>query len=202
MKLIGIDLSMTSPAMCLFNGDSFSVNSCEFYFLSSSDRYLYLHRKLHGELFPEYDCSSERFNNIATWIVDVCKLNNVDKVYIEDYSYGSKGRVFHIAENGGVCKYLLWKNNIEYTAIPPTVIKKFATGKGNADKERMQSAFIEETGLDVKDVLGMTDKQWNPSSDIIDSYYVCKYGDFYERSGLEAEGQRGAESVVGGFVEV
>ena len=95
--------------------------------------------------------------------------------------------MFHIAENGGVCKFLLWKNNIPYETIPPTVIKKFATGKGNADKEKMQQAFLSETNFNIKEILSMTDKQWNPSSDLIDSYYICKYGEDYERSRLEHE---------------
>ena len=39
----------------------------------------------------------------------------------------------------------------------------------------MQEAFINETGINLKDKLSMTEKQWNPSSDIIDAYFVCKY---------------------------
>jgi Holliday junction resolvasome RuvABC endonuclease subunit len=89
---------------------------------------------------------------------------------------GSKGRVFHIAENTGILKYRLWKYGVDFEAVPPTVIKKFATGKGNADKEKMQTAFVAENNLDIKFELGMTEKQWNPSSDIIDAYWICKYG--------------------------
>ena len=176
MIILGVDLSITSPALCLFRGDKFEFDKCEFYFLTSKDKYLYVHPKLHGEVFPEYTCDSERYNNIATWIVDICKSQSVEKVFIEDYSYGSKGKVFHIAENGGICKFLLWKNHIDYLAVPPTVIKKFATGKGNADKQKMEESFIAETGFDIKHTLSMTSKQWNPSSDLIDSYYICKLG--------------------------
>ena len=89
---------------------------------------------------------------------------------------GSTGRVFNIAENAGLLKHYLWKSNISYNVVPPTVIKKFATGKGNANKEKLEQAFIEETGINIKEMLNMSDKQWNPSSDIIDSYYICKYG--------------------------
>ena len=190
MTLLGIDLSMQSPALCLFEGDNFCFDKCQFYFLTSKEKYLYVHPKLHGELFPDYYEQPERFNNIGTWIVDVCKSKNVDKVFVEDYSYGSVGRIFNIAENGGVCKYLMWKNNIKYETIPPTVIKKFATGKGNSDKQKMQDSFISETNFDIKDVLKMTEKQWNPSSDLIDSYFICKYGEYNERSRLETERQK------------
>jgi len=65
---------------------------------------------------------------------------------------------------------------IPYITVPPTVLKKFATGKGNANKELMQEAFMLETGWDIKALLGQTEKQWNPSSDIIDAYYLVRYG--------------------------
>lgn len=176
MNILGIDLSLTSPALCLHTGNEFKFENCEFFFLASTEKHLYTHKNLHGELFPEYTSQSERYNNIATWVVDVAKAHSVNQVFIEDYSYGSVGRVFAIAENGGVLKYLLWKNDIKYGTIPPTVIKKFATGKGNADKEKMQTSFVAETQFDIKQVLSMTLKQWNPSSDLIDAYYICKHG--------------------------
>lgn len=176
MITLGIDLSLSSPALCLYNGQGFNLENCEFYFLTSSSKFLYIHPKLHGEMFPEYDTQSERYNNIAQWIVDIAKQFKVQSVFMEDYSFASVGRVFQIAENGGVCKHQLWKNRIEYKTIPPTVIKKFATGKGNADKQKIQEHFIEETNFDIKQALSMTEKQWNPSSDLIDAYYICKYG--------------------------
>jgi len=173
---LGVDLSLSSPALCLHNGEDFKFENCEFYFLTSSQRFLYVHPKLHGETFPEYTTQSERYNNIASWIVDISKQFRVQSVFIEDYSFGSVGRVFAIAENGGVVKHQLWKNHVEYKTIPPTVIKKFATGKGNADKQKMQECFIAETQLDIKQVLSITENQWNPSSDLIDAFYICKYG--------------------------
>jgi len=176
MKTLGIDLSMTSPALCLHDGKKFEFSKCKFFFLTSHKKFLYKDSNVHGEMFPEWDCDSERYNNIATWVVDLAKLHGVDKITIEGYSFASVGRVFNIAENGGVLKYLLWKNELPYTSIPPTTIKKFATGKGNANKEALQTRFIEDTQFNLKKILGMTEKQWNPSSDIIDSYYVCKYG--------------------------
>jgi Holliday junction resolvasome RuvABC endonuclease subunit len=56
------------------------------------------------------------------------------------------------------------------------VVKKFATGKGNADKQKIQDYFIAETSFNIKQVLSMTEKQWNPSSDLIDAFYICKFG--------------------------
>jgi hypothetical protein len=65
------------------------------------------------------------------------------------------------------------------------VIKKFATGKGNANKEALQEVFLKETGYNIKEKFNMTEKQWNPSSDIIDSYFICKYGIATENENVE-----------------
>jgi len=187
--ILGVDLSLTSPALCIHRGDQFNFSNCEFFFMTKFEKYLYKHTILHGETFVDYSCDSERYSNIGQWVLDIAKFNNVDKVFIEDYSYGSVGRVFNIAENGGVLKFLLWRSFVPYEGIPPTVIKKFATGKGNADKQKMEEAFLEETKFDVRDVLGMPAKNWNPSSDLIDSYFICKYGEQHERERLETERQ-------------
>ena len=95
-------------------------------------------------------------------------------IQIEDYSYGSTGRVFHIAENLGLLKYKLkMECGWDYTLLPPSVIKKHATGKGNANKDLMLHAFEEETHTNLGKVFDTTSK--SPISDIADAYFICKY---------------------------
>jgi len=173
----GIDYSMTSPALCVYNTDSgeFKFDNCTFYFLTQSKKYEIDTENIHGMLF-EYDDEMQRYDIISSYFLDRIMENEVDKVYMEDYSMGSKGRVFHIAENTGVLKYRMWSFGIPFQTIPPTVIKKFASGKGSANKERMQEVFEEQNEVKLKQLFNMTDKQWNPSSDLIDAYYICKYG--------------------------
>jgi Holliday junction resolvasome RuvABC endonuclease subunit len=168
---------MTSPALCVYNTESgeFSFDNCTFYFLTQSKKYEIDAENIHGMLF-EYDNEMQRYDTISSYFLDRIMENEVDKVYMEDYSLGSKGRVFHIAENTGVLKYRMWSFGIPFQTIPPTVIKKFASGKGNANKERMQEVFEEQNEVKLKQLFNMTDKQWNPSSDLIDAYYICKYG--------------------------
>lgn len=177
MIIAGIDYSMTSPALCVYNTESgeFSFDNCTFYFLTQSKKYEIDTENIHGMLF-EYDNEMQRYDTISSYFLDRIMENEVDKVYMEDYSMGSKGRVFHIAENTGVLKYRMWSFGIPFQTIPPTVIKKFASGKGNANKERMQEVFEEHNEVKLKQLFNMTDKQWNPSSDLIDAYYICKYG--------------------------
>ena len=59
------------------------------------------------------------------------------------------------------------------------MIKKFATGKGNADKDMMYDSFYKETKMNLKKIFD-TEKVGNPVSDIVDSYYIQKIG--YENS--------------------
>ena len=55
------------------------------------------------------------------------------------------------------------------------MVKKGATGKGNADKDKMYEAFVNETKIDLKKIFD-TEKVGNPISDIVDSYYIMKVG--------------------------
>ena len=63
-----------------------------------------------------------------------------------------------------------------HTVAAPTTVKKFATGKGNADKTMMHKSFMDDVGIDLKEEItpdkGTVD---NPVSDIVDSYLICKY---------------------------
>ena len=61
--------------------------------------------------------------------------------------------------------------------MPPTVVKKFATERGNATKEMMYEQFSKETKVDLMNLVTPDKtKLTNPVTDIVDAYYICKYG--------------------------
>ena len=76
-----------------------------------------------------------------------------EQIALEGYAYGAQGRIFHIAENTGVLKYKIYQQSIPLTIFTPSEIKKFATGKGNADKEKMYDSFISETNILLKSII-------------------------------------------------
>ena len=174
--IVGIDYSLTSPAICINYENDF-----KFFYLTSKKKYIgMMSENIVGEEHKEYISPIERFTQISTWAIN--KFNTLEynlkdiKVFIEGYSFGSKGRaVFQIAENCGILKYRLEYLNIPYETVVPSVVKKFATGKGNADKDTMYESFLEETKIDLKKIFD-TDKVSNPVSDIVDSYYIQKVG--------------------------
>jgi len=182
MKIIGIDLSLTSPAVCLFEGDEVNFNSCTFHYLTSVSKLAVNKRPTYGTMFKMHHSDAERYHNISQWIIHLTYEFEPNHVFIEDYSFSSTGRVFNIAENCGILKYNFWKSGVTFTTIPPTVIKKQATNKGNANKQLMEEAFLQETGFDLRQHLELSKSVSNPVSDIIDSYYVTKTGLHFNRN--------------------
>lgn len=181
MKIIGIDLSLTSPACCVFAGDELNFSNCKFFYLTKNKKLEGYNQPFYGTLFEEYNSDQERYHFITKWVIDIIYNESPEHIFIEDYAFASTGRVFNIAENCGILKHTLWKSGISYTTIPPTVVKKQATGKGNSNKAAMEIAFVNDTGFDIRKRLQLSKSVSNPVSDIIDSYYICKAGLYYEK---------------------
>ena len=175
MVVCGIDYSMTSPAICVHDGDTWSYNNCTFYYIVAKEKLLIEKDQYKSSLYPEWEHNIQRFDNLGSWSIDILTSRNVEVAYIEGYAFGAKGLVFNMAENGGILKHKIWMAGIFQEVVPPSVIKKFATGKGNSNKEKMYEAFIEETGIDVRKEIDMINNSWNPVSDIVDAYYIAKY---------------------------
>ena len=177
MIFAGIDYSLSSPAVCTYDeaaGD-FCFQNCNF-FLLSDKKIPKTPKNIYIESHKPWSDPNERYHNIATFFLDNIKT---DKILIEDYSMGSKGKVFHIAENTEVLQYNLWLKKIQYKKIPPTSLKKTVTGKGNAPKEVMYQQFLKEEKTDIFKLLGLkmpkTGKIDSPISDIVDSFFLCRY---------------------------
>ena len=177
-KIVGIDYSLNSPAICVAD-TSFDFNKCHFYYLTNKKKHLgSMLKNITGYEHKEYKTPIERFKNLSDFIIHCLEKTSFEKtIFIEGYSFGSKGQaVFQIAENCGILKYRFdFEKQFKYDTIVPSVIKKFASGKGNADKEKMYEAFTNETKVDLKKIFDMG-KLSNPVTDIIDSYYIAKCG--------------------------
>lgn len=174
VKVIGIDYSMTSPAVTLIDGDR---TIC--WFLTSVKKNQITQTfgvfTCVGDIYPDFLCQEQRYDLISDWAVSKCRVDP-DALIIEDYAMGAKGKVFHIGENCGLLKHKLWKEKLRFDVIAPTALKKFAAGKGNADKCMMHSAFIEHTGIDLMKSMDKETKDCgSPVSDIVDSYFLAKY---------------------------
>lgn len=64
-----------------------------------------------------------------------------DLVALEGYALDSPGRLalVRLGELGGVLRCALFDLDVPFVQIPPTSLKRYATGRGNASKEQMEA---------------------------------------------------------------
>ena len=186
-KIAGIDYSLTSPAICVYKDENdglFDFDKCVVHYLSNNEKQRHLAARsglenIRTEPYPEWQSEEERHEKLATWAYNI--VQGCDEVFLEGYAFATSAQagVRSLAENTGLLKHKMWKNKLTFKTFPPTVIKKFATGKGNSNKEQMYEAFVDEllTPDDLKERLTPKAKKvTNPISDIVDSYFIAKAG--------------------------
>jgi hypothetical protein len=183
-RIAGIDYSLTSPAICVWkstNDRIFNFDGCDLYYLEKPKRRGTTPHgilNLHVEPYPEWETEEERHELLSKWAMEIV---NGSEVYIEGYAFATSGKshVRSVAENTGLLKHKMHKVKQPFTSVPPSVIKKYATGKGNANKDLMYEAFTAEllTPPDLKDRLTPKAKKLtNPVTDIVDAYFITKWG--------------------------
>ena len=185
-KIAGIDYSLTSPAICIYtekeNDRFFDFDRCMLYYLSNNERQQQLAARsgignIRAEPYPKWNTQEERYDALSSWVILLIK--GCSEIYLEGYAYGVTSNRASIYENTSILKHKMWKQKLTFTNYPPTTIKKFATGKGNANKEQMYEAFVNDllTPTDLKEQLTpKANKVISPISDIVDSYFIAKCG--------------------------
>jgi crossover junction endodeoxyribonuclease RuvC len=84
-------------------------------------------------------------------LVQGCKRVNI--IVLEDYAYAGSKIPFTLGELGGVLKLLFYTKffGTPVVIVPPSTLKKYVTGKGNANKVAMVAAVKERWGQEFKD---------------------------------------------------
>lgn len=174
---VGIDYSINSPAICMSTSEH--IEDCHFYaFASNKKQESISHSQVNlTKRIKKFDNRIDKYIYNAETTIKILLDNNINHVSIEGYSYNSiSSSTIQIAENGGILRYYLNKNNISWTEYAPTEIKKFASGRGNAKKDLMYHSWISVGGLDLSTILDTENLDSNPLSDIVDSYFIMKMG--------------------------
>lgn len=178
MTLVGIDYSMTCPAVCVYSANG--NPRMRWFYINDLAVPVHVGARFSSVPPSAYTNPTHRYLHLASKTIEFIKSIEPDfnlvNVGLEDYAFGARGRVFHIGENTGILKLKLIEaglasKNLE--VIAPTVVKKIATGKGNAKKEPVVEAFHRDTGIDLMRVFTPNRKNvGSPVSDLADSFYV------------------------------
>ena len=71
---------------------------------------------------------------------EVCALEEINLIVYERVAGFHKSAIIHAAKMVAIIESFCEENGIEYKAVSATEVKKFATGKGNANKDKMVEA--------------------------------------------------------------
>lgn len=116
MNVIGLDLSLTCTGVALPDGTCIRLRPSR--------------------------CGVERL----AWYreqIRTLTVADIDLVVIEDYAFSQRGAHSHeLGELGGVVRLQLHDFGVPFAAVVPSSLKKYATGKGNADKGAVLAAAI------------------------------------------------------------
>ena len=113
-----------------------------------------------------------RVSAIYRTIASIVEKLAPDLIVIEGFSYGSKGRaVFEIAYLGWRIREELERfkerDGIPWIEVPPAQLKKFATGKGTANKGVIMQQVYKRWGFEASD------------NNIADAFVLAKIGQAY-----------------------
>lgn len=75
---------------------------------------------------------------------------DIKDIGIEGYARGAMNRREEAGELGGILRVLIYENDLSYIDIAPSQLKKFATGKGNTQKDHVLLAVYKKWGIEFK----------------------------------------------------
>lgn len=140
MKVLGIDAS-TKTGLVFMDGEEVHTR-----ILSNA--------KLKGLVRLQW--ISRNFNEYLDTHLDL------DCAVIEGYAYANKYTLATLVEIGILLRLSLHSRGIPCYICPPSVLKKFCTGKGNSKKPELATAVAARWGYE------------NPSDDVIDAYVLAR----------------------------
>jgi Holliday junction resolvasome RuvABC endonuclease subunit len=136
-RVVGLDLSLTATGIAHADGQLETIGTG----LRGMARLAYIVDEV---LVAVEEVGTDRG-------LDTLDLVPVDLVAIEGYAFGRPNQAAHLGELGGAVRLALWARDIPYVDVPPSNVKKYATGRGNAPKPDIRMEVYKRFGHDIAD---------------------------------------------------
>jgi len=139
---VGIDQSLTSTALVTLS--------------ESGDAPIAKHR-----ITPDPLRESQRVQFVRDAVSQFVAEAKPRAIAMEGYGFGArKSRAHALGELGGAIKLALYEMGHTIAIVPPSTLKKFVTGKGNADKSAMMVEILDRwhfktSNDDIADAYGL-----------------------------------------------
>jgi crossover junction endodeoxyribonuclease RuvC len=123
---MGLDVSLTSTGFVILENEKIVENGT----ITTKEN--------------EFTNRFDRYSYILVKIEELISYYRPCLIFIEHYSFSSKGRaIYQLGELGGLIRTTI-EEYTKYEEIAPSSVKKFATGKGNTKKEDMKLAVYKK----------------------------------------------------------
>ena len=104
-----------------------------------------------------------RVYQLRGWLDELLEAHAPEMVLFEDYAVSKfGGSVIHAVTLGTLLRDHCNGAGQAWNAVPPTVVKKFATGKGNAPKDQVTMHVHKAWGFEV------------PDNNVVDAYVLAQ----------------------------
>jgi Holliday junction resolvasome RuvABC endonuclease subunit len=174
--ILGLDLSLNHGGAVLLDGDGEVAG----YWFATDKKTPVDRSKGRGQRSPARDKSTSpeqhQLNRLRWWTEWLEMVLNVEPEYagIEGYAYGAASNSsYQYGELGGLARMALTREAVKLRVHDPLSVKMFATGKGNAPKERL----VEALPADLREAWSWPDRTMKEQlvvQDLADAYWVAR----------------------------
>lgn len=147
MKRMGLDLSLTGTGVVVME-DTAIINQTLIVTkkdenVQEMERLEYIKNRIHKVMIE------------TRFIGEVIERSDQPRIAIEGPNLGTQGKttsIFTLGKLNGIVEHFLrYEIGVPYIIIPPTLLKKVITGKGQAKKELMMKEAYKKFNLDFSD---------------------------------------------------
>lgn len=121
-------------------------------------------QELCGEIYFPKLSGMEKLDAIEEALTKVLTAYSPQLIVIEGYGFGNTFTLVPLVEIGTIVRRACYLMGIKYYDVPPTSLKKFVTGAGNAKKDQMMLLVYKRWGFDTK------------SNNVADAYGLARFG--------------------------